>query len=68
MVELFGERYLMAGLITMGQIAFLAAPTMFSYVAAKSPVGGKRSIGASFAKAAVIGLVSSLFLILLICI
>ena len=66
MVELFGERYLMAGLITMGQIAFLAAPTMFSYVAAKSPVGGKRSIGASFAKAAVIGLVSSLFLILLI--
>ncbi len=65
MVELFGERFLLAGLITMGQIAFLAAPVMFSYTSASSTLGKGRVL-ASLAKAAVIGVVSSLFLIFLI--
>jgi branched-chain amino acid transport system permease protein len=65
MVEHFGERFLIAGLITMGQVAFLAAPLMFSYTSAKSTLGQGRVL-ASLLKAAVIGVVSSLFLFLLI--
>src|SRR3990172_13277053 len=65
MVEHFGERFLIAGLITMGQVAFLAAPLMFSYTSAKSTLGQGRVL-ASLMKAAVIGVVSSLFLFLLI--
>lgn len=65
MVKLFGERFLVAGLITMGQIAFLAAPFVFSYTSARSTLGKGRVL-TSLAKAAIIGLVSSLFLIFLI--
>ena len=65
MVVLFGERYLIAGLITMGQVAFLLAPVGMAYAAAKSTLG-KWRILTGLVKAAVIGLVASLFLVFLV--
>jgi len=65
MVEHFGERFLIAGLITLGQVAFLAAPLAFSYTTARSTMGQGRVLN-TLLKAAAIGLVSSLFLIFLI--
>jgi branched-chain amino acid transport system permease protein len=65
MVEHFGERFLIAGLITLGQVAFLAAPVAFSYLMARSTTGPGRVLG-SLLKSLVIAVVGSLFLFLLI--
>jgi branched-chain amino acid transport system permease protein len=65
MVEHFGERFLIAGLITLGQVAFLAAPVAFSYLTARSTTGPARVL-TSLLKALAIAVVSSLFLFLLI--
>jgi branched-chain amino acid transport system permease protein len=65
MVEHFEERFLIAGLITLGQVAFLAAPVAFSYITAKSTTGPGRVL-TSLLKALAIAVVSSLFLFLLI--
>lgn len=64
MVELFGERYLLAGIFTMGQVIIFAAPAVFAYNAART--SGSASFWIGLVKALVIGLGSSLVLILFI--
>lgn len=64
MVELFGERYLLAGVVTMGQILMFAAPAVFAYNSVEKQASQRSA--ASVLRAAVIGAVSALTLIVLI--
>jgi branched-chain amino acid transport system permease protein len=64
MVELFGERYLLAGVVTMGQIVIFAAPAVFAYNSVEKQAGQRTA--ASVLRAAVIGAVSAILLLLLI--
>ncbi|MEX2161256.1 MAG: hypothetical protein WD751_05000 [Anaerolineales bacterium] len=62
MVELFGERYLVTGILTMGQVVFLLAPAAFSFFA----VRGTGKDWKDLLKALTIGLVAGFMLLLFI--
>jgi branched-chain amino acid transport system permease protein len=58
MVELFGERFLLADLLTMGQVLIFAPPAIFAYSAARKVAANQK--GLAFLKAAIIGAVGGL--------
>jgi branched-chain amino acid transport system permease protein len=64
MVELFGERYLLAGVVTMGQILIFAAPAVFAYNSVEKEASQRSA--ASVLRAAVIGAVSAVMILLLV--
>lgn len=62
MVELFGERYLVSSIFTMGQVVFLLAPAAIAFNAARGLDKDWRGL----LKALTIGILSGLMVILLI--
>ena len=63
LVELFGERYIVSNLVTMGQILIFLAPVLFSYLMARK-IGNHRNT--AILNSVVIGVASSLPMIVLI--
>lgn len=61
MVELFGARFLLADLLTMGQVVFLTGPATIAYIAGRS--SGKSGLAGGILRALVIGLTSGVVLL-----
>jgi branched-chain amino acid transport system permease protein len=64
MVELFGERFLVSDLVTMGQVLIFAPPAVFAFGAARELTGGPKWL--AFVKAALVGAIACLPVLALI--
>ena len=64
MVELFGTRFLISGVLTMGQVLVFLAPTIFAYTAARKLERGQ--IGRAVVQALIIGSVSAVLMLAMI--